>query len=111
MKTRGIVTALVASLLVGGLAPSAHSSSGHTVRIKGSYLSSYSFAPKTLTVKRGNTVRWLWHSDAAHNVTFRSLHRHSKTRSSGSYSLRFPKRGTFRYLCTIHGFTGKIVVK
>jgi plastocyanin len=44
-------------------------------------------------------------------VTFRTLHKHSKTRISGTYRLRFTKRGTYRYLCTIHDFTGKIVVK
>jgi plastocyanin len=111
MKTRGIATAALVSLLIGGLASAAstaaryspnpaspssrsrgaHSSSGHTVRIKGSYFSSYSFVPRTLTVKRGNTVTWLWHSDAAHNVTFHSLHKHSKTRSSATYRLRFPR--------------------
>ena len=28
-----------------------------------------------------------------------------------SYKLTFKKKGTFSYMCTVHGFTGKVVVK
>ena len=120
------VLAAITALLVGCLAfvpatagqygpypPSAgagpSSGGGQSVRIKGSF--SYSFSPSTVTVKRGNAVNWSWRSNAPHNVTFRSLRKHSKTRQTGHYRLTFSKRGTYRYLCTIHGFTGKVIVK
>lgn len=92
-------------------APSHASSSKHKVTIQGTSLSTYKFHPRTLKVKKGSTVNWSWDSNAPHNVTFSGLGKHSATGSSGSYKLKFTKRGTFKYLCTIHHFTGKIVVK
>jgi plastocyanin len=82
----------------------------NTVVIKGSD-GTYRFSPKTLNVAKGKRVRWSWRSDSDHNVTFRTLNKHSKTREQGSYALTFRTRGTYRYLCTVHGFTGKIVVR
>ena len=82
-----------------------------TVTIKGTTDASYRFSPRTLKVTHGKRVKWSWRSNAPHNVTFRKLHKHSKTVQRGTYRLRFAKRGTYRYLCTVHGFTGKVVVK
>ena len=56
-------------------------------------------------------MHWSWSSDAPHNVTFSKPNKHSKTGRKGSYSLSFSKAGTYSYHCTIHGFTGKVVVK
>lgn len=69
------------------------------------------FRPPKLTVRRGAVVTWTWTGMNPHNVTFRSLHKHSRTQTSGSFRLRFTKKGTYHYLCTIHGFTGTIVVR
>ena len=69
------------------------------------------FRPPKLTVKRGAVVTWQWTGMNPHNVTFGSLHKHSKTQTSGVFRLRFSKKGTYRYLCTIHRFTGTIVVR
>jgi plastocyanin len=44
-------------------------------------------------------------------VTFAGFH--SRTQTSGSYTVRFTRSGTFNYRCTIHvreGMRGKIVV-
>ena len=38
----------------------------------------------------------------------------AKTRSSGTFTRKFTKRGTYRYVCTIHedfGMTGSVKVK
>jgi plastocyanin len=83
----------------------------NTVVIKGASATTYRFSPKTLKAKHGTRVKWSWKSNAPHNVTFTKLHKHSKTRAHGTYALRFAKAGTYRYKCTIHGFTGKVVVK
>ena len=83
----------------------------NTVVIKGASIDTYRFSPRTLKIKRGKRVKWNWDSNAPHNITFRKLHRHSKTVQRGSYKRTFTKAGTYRYLCTVHGFTGKIVVK
>ena len=82
----------------------------HHVTIKGTDFASYRFAPKKLTIKKGQTVHWSWNSNASHNVTF-SATKHSATASQVTdFKLKFKKKGTFAYSCTVHGFTGKIVV-
>ena len=81
--------------------------STHTVT-----LSSVRFHPGALNIGRGDRVRWLWRErGTAHNVTFAGFH--SRTQTSGSYTVRFTRSGTFSYRCTIHvreGMRGKIVV-
>jgi len=84
--------------------------SSNKVTIKGSG-GSYRFSPSSSHIKKGSTVHWSWSSDAPHNVTFSKPNKHSKTGRKGSYSLSFSKAGTYSYHCTIHGFTGKVVVK
>ena len=75
-------------------------------------LSSLRFHPGTLNIGRGDSVRWLWRErGTAHNVTFAGFH--SRTQTSGSYTVRFTRSGTFSYRCTIHareGMRGKIVM-
>ncbi len=70
------------------------------------------FHPGTLSIKRGDTVQWLWQDKGTeHNVTGSGFK--SKTMSKGSFSVRFTKAGTFNYRCTIHvaeGMKGSIVV-
>ena len=45
-----------------------------------------------------------------HNVTFKGFG--SKTKTSGSYTVRFSRGGTYSYRCTIHpGMKGHITVK
>ncbi|MCL2768992.1 MAG: plastocyanin/azurin family copper-binding protein [Solirubrobacterales bacterium] len=85
----------------------AHTAGTHTVTLK-----SLRFHPGTLTIKRGESVTWKWGEHLPHNVSGSGFK--SKTQSSGSFTARFTKRGTFNYVCTIHvklGMRGKIVVR
>jgi plastocyanin len=88
--------------------PRAHAAATHTVSLSG-----FSFHPSTLTIRRGDSVRWSWSiPKSEHNVTFRSVR--SRTGSSGSLTVRFPHPGTFSYICTVHvnkGMKGKVVVR
>jgi plastocyanin len=90
-----------------GLASGARAASTHTVILKDSR-----FHPATLNINRGDSVKWLWKDEGIeHNVTFHGFH--SRTQGSGSYTVRFTKRGTFSYDCTIHvseGMKGKVIV-
>ena len=85
----------------------AHAAGTHTVTLSGRR-----FHPGTLNIGRGDSIRWLWRDRGTeHNVTFAGFH--SRTQRSGSYSVRFTRRGTFNYRCTIHvreGMRGKVVV-
>jgi len=86
----------------------AHAAAGHSVTLK-----NIRFNPPALTIKRGDTVTWLWRDGATqHNVTGSGFK--SRTMSKGSFTVRFSRRGTFNYHCTIHvslGMRGRIVVR
>jgi plastocyanin len=112
---RTIVAVASAVAVLGSLAVLAGTSAaaGNSVTIKGtSYQYNYRFSPKTLTVNKNTTVTWAWNSDVAHNVTFTKLGgKHSKTKKHATgFKVTFTNAGTFKYMCTVHGFTGKIVV-
>jgi plastocyanin len=83
----------------------AQASSSHTVVIK-----NLAFNPKALSIRRGDSVTWSWRDGSTpHNVT--AGFGHSRTQTSGSFTVRFSRSGTFSYRCTIHPFmTAKIVV-
>jgi plastocyanin len=88
----------------------AGASSSHTVRIK-----DIDFNPRATTVHRGDTVRWVWlDGSTPHNVKSRgaSSFRSSPTKTRGTYTVRFTRAGTYKYVCTIHfNMKGKIVVR
>ena len=52
---------------------------------------------------------------APHDVTVTRGPRkfHSKTQTKGTYSKKLRKRGTYRYICTVHAkqMKGKIIVE
>jgi plastocyanin len=96
--------ALIPAAALGG----AHTAARHTVTLK-----NIRFHPGTLTINRGDSVTWGWHDgETEHNVTFHGFH--SRTQFRGSYTVRFTRKGTFNYHCTIHvseGMKGKIIVR
>jgi plastocyanin len=75
-----------------------------TVKVGDNY-----FRPKTLTVKRGTTVRWVWGGKAPHNVTVTRgpVKFHSATKRKGAYSKRLTRKGTYSIVCTIHQALGQ----
>lgn len=62
----------------------------------------YKFTPRTIHIKKGQTVTWRWikGNDDPHNVTFKSFH--SKSQQSGTFRHTFRKAGTYTYVCTFH---------
>lgn len=112
---RNRISALAAIAATGALAiaipafalAGATASSTHTVTLR-----NFRFHPATLTIHRGDRVKWVWKDETEHNVTFHGFH--SRTQENGTYTVRFTKAGTFNYRCTIHaseGMKGKIVVR
>lgn len=73
------------------------------------------FKPRAVTVRKDTTVRWAFQDDAtSHNVVSRGRPRFtsSSVRSRGTYSFRFRRAGTYRYVCTLHpGMAGRVVVR
>jgi plastocyanin len=92
----------LSALALGAAAPAI--GAGKTVQVKDDF-----FSPKTVNVSKGSKVTWTWKGDNPHDVKFKSFG--SPTKTSGTYSHKFKKKGTFKYVCRIHsGMTGKVVV-
>lgn len=73
------------------------------------------FSPQHLVVRRGATVTFAWRDgDTPHDVTPTGRHRFRRLgpRKRGVVRVRFARRGSFRYVCTIHpGMAGRVLVR
>jgi plastocyanin len=73
------------------------------------------FRSRSITIQRGDTVRWVWVGQAPHNVTVTRGPRRfsSSTMTDGAYRKRLNRRGTYRYICTVHpdDMRGRVVVR
>ena len=111
MRSRRLATAVAALLVAAPAAAAAFSGAraagGHSVALR-----NIRFNPATLNIHRGESVTWLWRDGGTeHNVTFHGFH--SRTMGHGSYTVRFTRRGTFSYRCTLHeaeGMRARIIV-
>ncbi len=77
-------------------------------------IDNFTFAPASVTVAPGTTVRWVNRDDIPHTVvsddktTFKS----KPLDTDQEFSYTFTKPGTYPYFCSIHPkMTGKIVVQ
>jgi plastocyanin len=102
-----VITAITALVVSGALAVSALAST-KSVSVKDDV-----FAPKSLTVNKGTTVKWVWKGHEPHNVTVTRgpAKFHSKTQTTGAFSKKFTKAGTYRIVCTIHAPRMSMTVK
>jgi plastocyanin len=99
---------VLAGGLIAALAVPAYAAT-RTVRVDDNV-----YKPKSLTVKRGDTVRWRWVGEAPHNVVVdRGPQRfRSKLQRRGTYSKKMTRRGSYRIVCTIHpGMTMSLRVR
>src|SRR5262245_61932680 len=72
------------------------------------------FSPRKLSIKKGTRVTWKWvEGGVDHNVTPLSGTRGSKdsSRKGHKVSKIFRKKGTFKYICTIHPDEMRITIK
>jgi plastocyanin len=102
----GLAATSALALVPAGALGGAQAARSHTVPLR-----EFRFHPANLNIKRGESVKWVWRDQVEHNVTFRTVH--SRTQESGSYTIRFNRRGSFNYRCTIHaaeGMRGKVIV-
>ncbi len=61
------------------------------------------FAPKAKTVKRGDTVRFVWRGRNPHNVVVSGRKRaRSDIQAKGTFRYRATRRGTHRVVCELH---------
>ena len=76
------------------------------------------FVPSELTVKKGDTVKWVNNKMAPHNAVFESdavkSHKNLVFSPGESYETTFNETGEFSYYCEPHrgaGMVGKIIVE
>jgi plastocyanin len=88
---------LVATASAVGTIPAAAQSTNSVV------MKDFDFSPMTLTIKAGSSVTWKNLDGEPHTVTsvdgqFRS----GALDQNDSYTFKFDKPGTYKYLCSIH---------
>lgn len=73
----------------------------------------FAFRPQRLQIKRGQAVRWTNTGQTAHTVKGPGFFTTRALDPGQSYSFRFARPGTYRYLCTLHPtlMTAVITVK
>ena len=76
-------------------------------------IDNFTFNPKQVTVKAGDTVTWVNHDDIPHTVTSKTMVFRSKALDSDDkFSFTFTAPGSFDYFCSLHPMmTGTIVVE
>lgn len=100
-----VLAAVAAALLP---APAAGAAT-RTVLVKDDF-----FSVPSLSVRRGDTVRWVWRGMSPHDVvvTRGPVRFRSKLQTAGTFRKRLTRRGTLRYVCTIHsGMAASIRVR
>jgi plastocyanin len=101
------------------VAPASGGSGAQSSKTKSVSVRDDLFSPKRVEVGRNDKVVWRWKGENTHNVRFRSApsgasKRGSKLQSSGRFARTFSKKGTYRYVCTIHedlGMKGTVKVQ
>jgi len=113
MSLRQLLLPYISALLLAALGPCAsHAASaaeGSTIVMAKDFM----FAPTSITVAAGSTVTWTNKDDEPHTVASEGgLFRSAALDTNESFSFRFDKPGTYRYICTIHPrMVGTIVVR
>ena len=76
-------------------------------------IDNFTFNPKQITVKAGDTVVWVNHDDIPHTVASRTQGFRSKALDTDDkFSFTFVTPGTYDYFCALHPvMTGTIVVE
>jgi len=96
---------------VGKLATPAAHPSGQPAEVK---IDNFTFAPPTLTVAVGTTVKWVNRDDIPHTVVSedKSTFKSKALDTDDSFSYTFTIPGTYSYFCSIHPkMVAKVVVQ
>ena len=66
---------------------------------------------KTVKIRKGGTVKWIWGDRSPHNVKGSGFKSKTVSGKGKTYSHTFRSKGTFKVICQVHPTTMKTVVK
>jgi plastocyanin len=66
---------------------------------------------KTVKIRHGGSVKWVWTGDAPHNVKGKGFKSPTHSTKGATFTHRFRTAGTFKIVCTIHPGAMKTIVK
>ena len=76
------------------------------------YLSGFKFVPETISIKKGDTVKWINQDTASHDVKIGEIVTSPIMKKGESFSHVFNDAGEFNYICGLHpAMKGKIIVE
>ena len=102
---RKLLSLLVIASLLGAVA--AVSAFGSTTSVAWKVPSK-----KTITIRKGSTVKWVWSDKQLHNVAGPGVKKNNPVAKKGkTLSKTFSSKGTFKYICQVHATTMKTTVK
>ena len=95
---RALIGATAAAMLLSAGVGAAQAQQANAVIIK-----NFDFAPMSITVKTGSSVTWKNLDGEPHTVTsVDGLFRSGAIDQNESFTFKFVKPGTYKYLCSIH---------
>lgn len=101
---RKLITTLLIVGLLAGIAAVAASATTPRVTWKIG-------ANKTVTIRHGGRVTWVWAGDAQHNVKGKGFASGFHTRKGTTYTHTFRSKGRFTIVCQVHPGAMKTIVK
>jgi plastocyanin len=66
---------------------------------------------KTVKIKKGGLVKWVFSGDAPHNVKGPGFKSPLRTKKGYTFAHRFNTRGSFKIVCQVHPGRMKTIVK
>ena len=66
---------------------------------------------KTVSIKKGASVKWVWSDGQTHNVKGPGFTSKLSSKKGFTFTHKFGKKGTFTIICQVHPKTMKTVVK
>jgi len=109
LRAAGVMLVMVCALVVTLVAlGSVGARAATTVSVS---IIDFAFSPTPVTINVGDAVTWTNNGSFTHNsVSSTGLWNSGFLASGQSFSRTFNEAGTFDYSCTIHSFTGRVVV-
>jgi plastocyanin len=100
-------------LVLAGLGPASALAATRSIKVGDNFFVRDAKSTPTVTVRKGTRVRFKWTGTAPHNVQTTSAPARfaSKVKSSGTYSRRLTRRGTYRLVCIVHADEMKLTLK